>query len=136
MPHIRSNGKDFVLLAIQRVRVEAQLVVPKSRVETLEQRSSFCPQLSCAIALAQCIKNLSHTDPGIVDITLKLAQRLRSFDQRTIGVDDGVAGILPSHIFITDRRACLVFLEAVTVTVSIFVDPRQAAFCRLKMPLQ
>src|SRR5262249_17839796 len=35
-----------------------------------------------------------------------------------------------------DRRARLIFLEPVAVTVSILVDPGQATFGGLKMPLQ
>src|SRR5262249_25636825 len=63
MTDIRSNGEDFVLLAIQRVGVEAQLVVPKSRVEPLKQGSGLSAQLSRTVALAECIKHLSHTEP-------------------------------------------------------------------------
>src|SRR5215471_13675726 len=136
MPCVGSNGQDFVLLTVQRKRVEAELVVPKGRVEALKQRCGLRPQFSRALALAERLKYLGHTDPGIVDITLKLAQRLWPFDQRTIRIHDGVAGILPRHVLITDRRARLIFLEAVAVTVSVFVDPGQATFGGLKMPLQ
>src|SRR5262245_35104737 len=136
MPGVRSNGQDFVLLTVQRIHVEAELVVPKNRVEALKQRCGLCPQFSGAVVLAERLKHFRRTNPGIVDITLKLAQRLWPFDQRAIRIDDGVAGILPSHVLITDRGARLIFLEAVTVAVSIFVDPGQAAFNGPEMPLQ
>jgi hypothetical protein len=48
----------------------------------------------------------------------------RSLHQRAIRIDDAVAGIFPSHVLITDWRSRLILLKAITIAVSILIDPR------------
>src|SRR5262249_48111897 len=81
-------------------------------------------------------ENLRHASPGVVNVTLKLAERLGTLYQRAIRIHDRIARILPAHVLVASRRARLVFLESVAVAVAVFVDPGEASFRRPQMPLQ
>ena len=49
------------------------------------------PQFPRTVAFAECVKHLGHADPGAVNITLELAECLRSLHQRAVRIDDAVA---------------------------------------------
>jgi hypothetical protein len=92
-------------MTVERIGIETEFVIPKCRVEPFKQSGCLCTQLPRTIAFAERVKHLGHADPGAVNIALKLAQRLRSLHQRAVRIDYRVAGILPSHVLITDRRS-------------------------------
>src|ERR1700730_12898592 len=136
MAGIRGDGEDFLLIAVERISIKAEFVIPKCRVEPFKQGGCLCTTFLRTVAFAERVKQLGHADPGAVNITLELAECLRSLHQRAVRIDDAVAGILPSHVLITGRRSRLVLLEAITIAVAIIVDPRQADLDGLQMPLQ
>ena len=133
---IGCDGQHLLLLAVERIGVEAELFVPERFVELVEQCAGFRTQRLRAIRLAERIEHLGHAHPGIVDIALQLTEGLWPFDQRAVGIDNAITRILPAHVLVTNRGAGLVLLESVAVAVAIIVDPGEAPFCRLEMPLQ
>ena len=54
------------------------------------QRVRFGAQRLRAVRLAESIEHLGHAHPCTVDIALKLTERLWAFDQRAVGIDDGI----------------------------------------------
>ena len=136
MAGIRGDGQDFLLIAVERISIKAEFVIPKCRIEPFKQGGCLCPQVRRAVAFAECVEHLGGADSSAVNIALELAECLRSLHQRAIRIDYAVAGILPSHVLITDRRSRLVFLEAITVAIAIFVNPQQAFLSGANMPLK
>src|SRR6516162_11305744 len=113
MPGVGGDRQHLLLLAIEREDVEAQLLIPEGLIEPFEQRSSLPSQLLGSVRLAKRIEYFGHTQPGIIDIALQLAQRLRPPYQRPVRINHAVSRILPAHVLVTDRRAGLVFLESI-----------------------
>src|SRR6516162_2299784 len=136
MPGIGRDGQDLVLVSVERIGVKAETLVPEHFVEAREQSGSLGAQFSRPIGLAERIEDLRHANPSVVNVTLKLAERLGSLYQRAIGIHDRIARILPAHVLVASRRASLIFLESVPVAVAVFVNPGEAAFRRLQMLLQ
>ena len=136
MSGIGRDGQDLVLVAVERIGIEPEFFVPESLVEPSEQSSGLGPQFRGTLGLAENIENLCHTEPSIVDVALKLAERLGPLYQRAIRIHDRIARILPAHVLVASRRACLIFLESVPVAVAVFIDPGETAFRRLQMLLQ
>src|SRR5262249_214763 len=133
MPGLGCYRQDLLLVAVERIDIEAQFLVPESVIEPLEQRGSLGTQLLRTIWFAERIESFGHADPSIVNVALELAQRLRSLHQRAIRIHDRIAGILPGHVLVADRRVRLVLLKSVAVAVAVFVDPGEAAFRRRQM---
>src|SRR2546422_2496598 len=136
MPGIGCDGQDLVLVAVERIGIEPEFLVPEDFVEPREQSSSLGTQLRSAVGLAERIENLRHANPSIVNVALKLAERLRPLYRRAIRIHDRIAGILPGHVLVANRRARLIFLKSIAVAVAVFVDPSEAAFRRLQMLFQ
>ena len=78
MPGIGCDGQDLVFVAVERIRIEPEFFVPEGFVEPLEQGSNLGTQVLRAIGLAERIESLRLADPSIVNLALKLAERLRS----------------------------------------------------------
>ena len=135
-PGLEATLRTLLLLAIQCERVEARLLVPERLVEPREKRRGFRSQLRRASAVAQGIVDFSHAQPGIVHVALQLAERLWALHQRAVGIDQGVAGILPALVLKSGGRARGVFLKAVPVAVAVLVDPIQAALRGRQMTLE
>ena len=136
MARVGCDAQHLALLAIQHERVEAALLVPERVVEATEQRRRLVAQRGGALGAAEFVVDLRHAQPGVIDIALQFAHRLGPFHRRAVGVVHRIAGILPRHVLVADRRARLVFLEAVAVAIAPVVDPRQAALGRVEMPFQ
>jgi len=81
MSGIGGDGQYLLLLAVERVGVEAELLIPEGFVEMVEQGSGFGAHCLRAVRVAESIEHLGHTYPGIVDIALQLAECLWPFDQ-------------------------------------------------------
>ena len=84
--------------------------------------------------IAKFIVDLRHALPGVVDIALQFAQRLRPLHQRTILVHHAVAGVFPGRVLIACGRSGLVLLKPVSITIAVGIDPVQAALGRRHMP--
>src|SRR6516162_8363061 len=136
MPGVGGDRQHLLLLAIEREDVEAQLFIPEGLIEPFEQRSGLLSQLLGSVRLAKCIEYFGHTQPGVVDVTLQLAESLWSLYQRPVRINHAVSGILPAHVLVTDRRAGLVFLETIAVAVAVVVDPGQTSLGGIKMTFQ
>ena len=136
MARIGGDGQHLLFFAVQRKGIEAQFLVPERLIESFEQCRGLCAQLAGAAGFAEHIEYLGHAQPGVVDVTLQFAQRFRSLHQRAVRIDDAVAGILPSHVLVADRRTGLIFLKSVAIAIAIMVDPGQASLGSLEMPLQ
>src|ERR1700757_209093 len=124
MPCVGSNCLHFFLLAIERERIEAQLLIPEGLIEPLEQVGSLQSQLRGAIRLAKLIEYFGHAEPCVVDVSLQFAERLRPLYQRPVWINHAISGILPAHVLVTGRRTGLVLLEPVAVAVAVVLDPR------------
>ena len=116
--------------------VETQLLIPEGLVEPFEERCGFPSQIRCTAEHAEFIEYFRHAQPGVIDIALQLAERLRSLDKRSVRINHTVSGILPAHILVADRRAGLIFLESIAVAITVIVYPGQASLRGLKMPIQ
>src|SRR5580704_1145300 len=79
--------------------------------------------------VAERVKHLGHSHPGVECIALQFAQRLRLPYLRAVGVNAGVPRVLPSHIFLTLPGSGPVLLKPVTVQVAIAVNPFQTTKC-------
>jgi hypothetical protein len=112
MPGIRCHGQDLVLVAIEGKGIQPELLVPEGFVESHKQCSGLGAQVLCTIRLAERIENLSHADPSIVNVALKLAERLGSLHQRSIRIHDSIARIFPGHVLVANRRARLILLKS------------------------
>src|SRR5262249_51633314 len=88
------------------------------------------------LSLAQFVKDLGHAYPRVVHVSLQLAERFRTVYWAAIRVNNGVSGILPTLILITLRRASCVFLEAVSISITIAVDPFEAFLGSVEIPLK
>jgi hypothetical protein len=131
MSGIRCHRQNLVLVAIEREGVETELFVPEGVVEPREKCSRLETQVLCTLPIAERVKNLRHAHPRVVNITLQLAECLRSLNQRAVSMHDSVAGILPSHVFVANGRAGLILLKTIAVAVAVLVDPSEATLCRL-----
>src|SRR5262252_2034322 len=136
MPGIGRDGEDLVLVAVERIGIEPQFLVPENLVKPRKQSSSLCTQVSRTLGLAKNIEDFRHADPSIVDVSLKLAERLGPRDRRAIGIHDRIAGILPGHVLVACRGARLVFLKSIAVAVPVLVDPYEAAFRSVQVLFQ
>src|SRR6516164_6389360 len=124
MSSIGCDGQHLLFVAIERIGVEAQLFFPEYLVEASKEITRLRAQFPRAVRFAERVENLGHADPGAVDIALELTERLRPFDERTVGIHDGIARILPAHVLVTDRRARLVLLKPIAIAIAVVVDPR------------
>src|SRR3954451_20063397 len=131
MSGIGCHRQDLLLVAIECIGVEPELVIPESFVEPCEKNDGLGTQLLCTLRLSERVKHLRHAEPSTVNITLQFAECLRSLNQRAVPIHDSIRGILPSHVFVANRRAGLILLKAIAVAVAVFVDPREATLCRL-----
>ena len=136
MPGVGCDRQHLVLVSIERVDIKSQFLIPEGVVEPLEQSGSLGTQRLRAVRLSERLENLSHADPGTVDVALQLAQRLRPLHKRAIGIHDRIARILPGHVLVADWGARLVLLKPIAVAVAVFVDPGEASFRRRHMPFQ
>ena len=136
VPEIGRDGQHLLLLAVQHVGVEAVSSSQKSSLNCSNSVAAFSRSAVARSLVAERVEDLGHAQPGVVDIALQFAQRLRPPHRRAVGIDHGIAGVLPRHVLVADRRARLVFLEAVAVAIAVVVDPGQAASAFGKMPLQ
>src|SRR5262249_2249572 len=123
MARVRRDRPNGLLLGIEAIGVEANILAPESLFEAPLQVLRLPPQLAAVGRIVQDIEHLGHAQPGIVDIALQLAESLRLCDLSTVGIHDGVARVLPSHVLVALRRSSPVFLEPIAVDVSVPVDP-------------
>src|SRR5262245_32869897 len=71
-------------------------------------------------------EDLGRPQPGVEDITLELAESLWLLNLRAIGINDGIAGVLPTHVLVAPRGPSLVLLKAVAIEIAVAVDPLEA----------
>src|SRR5262249_38179369 len=119
MPRVGGNCQHLLFLAVQRKGVKAYFVIPESFVEPFEQCRGLGPQLPSSAGIAQLFEYFRHAQPGVIDIALQLAERFWPPDQGPVGIDHAVSRILPAHVLIADRRAGLILLESVAITVAV-----------------
>src|SRR6186997_2066231 len=131
MSSIGCHRQNLVFVAVECIGVEAELFIPKSFIEPCEKSRGLGTQLLCTLRFLERVKHLSHPDPSIVNITLQFAECFRSLNQRAVPIHDSIPGILPSHVFVANRRAGLILLKAIAVAIAVFVYPREATLCRL-----
>src|SRR6266446_8124560 len=136
MPGIGGDGQNLVLVTVERIDIEPKFLVPEGFVEPLEQGGGLRTQLLRTLRLAKRVEGFGHAEPSAVNVALKLTERLGSLHERAVGIHDGIAGILPTHVFIAGRRARLILLKSVAIAVAVFVDPGEAAFRRRQMLFQ
>src|SRR5215218_2640176 len=135
MAGIGNDAKDPPLVAVERVGIETGIIVPECLIEMVKKHLGFPSQLMRPVGLADVIINLRHAKPSVIDIALKFAERLRSLHERTVGINDGLARILPALILVTHGRTRLVFLKSVSVAITILIDPFETLFGRGQMPV-
>ena len=81
MADIGCNGQNLVLVAVKRIGIEPKFLIPENFVEPREQSGGFGTQFSGALGLTERIEHLRHAYPGIINISLKLAECLRPLYQ-------------------------------------------------------
>ena len=59
--------------------------------------------------------DLRHPHPRVEDVALQLAERLRGADLAAVGVDHGVARVLPPEVLVAELALRPVLLEPVAV---------------------
>src|SRR6266852_3021895 len=86
MPGIGRDGQDPVLVAVERIGIEPEFLVPESFVKPREQSSRLGTQIRRTLRLAKKIEDFRHADPSIVDVALKLTERLGPLNQGAIRI--------------------------------------------------
>src|ERR1700757_144113 len=133
---IGPDRQHFLLFAVQRKGVKAQLLVPESVIESFEQHFRLLSQLFGTAGLAELIEYLGHASPGVINIALQFAERFWPFYERSVRVDDAVAGVLPTHVLVAHGGPGLILLESVAIAIAVTLDPGQAILGGLKMALE
>src|SRR5207342_3595463 len=96
---------------------------PERLVEAVVQLACLGPQPGALATAPKDLVDVGHPLLCVIDVSLELAQRERKRRKRAVGVRNGVAGILPALVVVAVRRAGLVLLETVVVSVARLVDP-------------
>src|SRR6185312_7890945 len=114
-----------LLVAVERQRVEAELGTPELRAEALTQSDRLLALFPRQVVMAQRLRQSGRGDMRSIGIGLHFAKRDRPFRDAPVGVEHGVARVLPSLLQETARRAPLVFDESVAVPIAVVLDPRE-----------
>src|SRR5580700_4073984 len=66
MPDIGRHRQYLFLLSVQCECIKSGRLIPECLVEFLEQYRRLLAQRGCAPLISQFVKDLSHTEPGVV----------------------------------------------------------------------
>src|SRR5262245_57335594 len=115
MAWVRDDRWDCLLVAIESKDIAADVLAPEPVLEFHLKPGRLCAQCRGPFLLAEHVEELGGSHPCVEGIALQLAERFRSSDQRSVRMDNGIACILPAHVFVALRRSSLILLEAVAV---------------------
>src|SRR5262249_34671059 len=119
-----------LLVTIERQRVVVDLRTPERCVETLGQPSRLGIKRVCSDLVAEQSGAAGSQTLGGVHVALYFGEGDRRRRGGSVGVEDGIEGILPTLIDEAVLAGALVFQEAIAIGVSRAVDPCQRSVDR------
>ncbi|OIQ81483.1 hypothetical protein GALL_367410 [mine drainage metagenome] len=136
MPDVAGHGVDRTFVRVQRDRrVAAALVVDPELLP--ESRGKVgCPYApSLGARSAECLKECSAGQRGLVRVALDLAQGDRSGRESPVAPLHRVAGVLPSLVSQAPTAEVRVLQEAITIRVAVVGHPGEGPLHRGKQCL-
>src|SRR5260370_27522721 len=125
MARVGSPDPARPLGAVKRENIAAKRLVKKALVEPATHCVGLFAQHRRSNGIAEPLRDLRGGTPRRVHVCLDLGHGDRTLRQRSVGMENGVATILPTLVDPTLTRPPPLFDETLTVAVDVAVDPPQ-----------